>query len=60
MNYFEMIRILKEEKIIRFIYLFSLSLIILFLISYYNKDIKEFIDFNIYLLKIKMNLYIEY
>ena len=50
----------KNDNIIRFIFIFSIIMIISIFIIYYQKEIKEFIDFNIYLLKIKYNLYNEY
>lgn len=50
----------KNDNIIRFIFIFSILMIIFIFISYYQKDIKEDINFMIYLLKIKLNLYIEY
>ena len=58
MNYRELIRIKKNDKLIKIIFIFSI--LIIFILFIYHSDIKENIDFMIYLLKIKLNLYNEY
>lgn len=51
---------LKNDKLIRMIFILSIIMIISILFIYHSDNIKEYIEFNIYLLKIKLNLYIEY
>lgn len=52
--------IIKNDRIIRFIFIFSIIMIISIFIIYHSDELKEYIEFNIYLLKIKLNLYNEY